>query len=131
MNILVTGGSRGIGKGIALELNNAGHNLLLVAKTQSNLEQAKSELSNQELQTEIFACDLTKESEIDNLFAYSESIGFKPDVLVFDAGPGRMESFIAFLPCFYSSFYFWIADFSAFHFGNCFMLMITDLPTCL
>lgn len=94
MNILITGGSRGIGKGIALELNKAGHNLLLVAKTQSNLEQTKSELGNQDLQTEIFACDLSKESEIDKLFAYSESIGFKPDVLVFDAGFGRMESLI-------------------------------------
>ncbi|RZK11357.1 MAG: SDR family oxidoreductase [Flavobacterium sp.] len=92
MNILITGGSRGIGKGIALELNRAGHNLLLVAKTFNNLENAKNEMPDQNLRTEIFECDLSQESEIDKLLSYSESIDFKPDVLVFDAGSARVGS---------------------------------------
>ncbi|OBW43348.1 Sepiapterin reductase [Chryseobacterium sp. MOF25P] len=94
MNILITGGSRGIGKGIALELNKAGHDLLLVAKTEANLLVAQSEMENQDLKIELFDCDLSKESEIDRLLQYSKDIDFVPDILIFDAGYGRMESLI-------------------------------------
>lgn len=84
MNILITGGSRGIGKAIAKELNAAGHNLLLVSQNQNNLEKTKTELNNS--QVNIFACNLGIESEIDKLFQFSESINFKPEVLILDAG---------------------------------------------
>lgn len=86
MNILITGGSRGIGKAIGKELNEAGHNLLLVSKNQNNLEKTKAEFKNKESQINIFACDLGIESEIEKLFEYSEKINFKPEVLVLDAG---------------------------------------------
>ena len=94
MNILITGGSRGIGRGIAKELNPKGHNLLLVAKTKEHLQQAKSEMGNQQLRTEIFSCNLAEEDDIDELFAYSKKINFKPDVLIFNAGFGVLTSFI-------------------------------------
>jgi len=86
MNILITGGSRGIGKAIGKELNEAGHNLLLVSKNQSNLEKTKAEFNNKESQINIFACDLGIESEIEKLFEYSEKLNFKPEVLILDAG---------------------------------------------
>ncbi len=84
MNILITGGSRGIGKAIAKELNTAGHNLLLVSQNQSNLEKTRDEFNNSQIN--IFACNLGEESEIDRLFQFSETINFKPEVLILDAG---------------------------------------------
>ena len=46
MRVLITGGSRGIGKAIATEVSDAGHELLLVSKNASNLDRAVEEIQS-------------------------------------------------------------------------------------
>ena len=86
MNILITGGSRGIGKAIAKELNSYGHNLLLVARSSSNLDKAKSELMESNKNIDSYVCEVGTEEEIDKLVSYCNQKNFKPNVLVLSAG---------------------------------------------
>lgn len=87
MNILITGGSRGIGKAIAKELSKESHNLLLVSQNEINLKNTQNELQN-EFKNHILIkeCDLSKEEEINKLKDYCIENNFKPNVLVLSAG---------------------------------------------
>lgn len=86
MNIIITGGSRGIGKAIANELNKNSHNLLLVSKNSSSLDKTKNELMKSNKNIDSFICDLGNEEEIDKLVSYCNQRDFKPNVLVLSAG---------------------------------------------
>lgn len=86
MNILITGGSRGIGKAIANYLNNDGHSLMLVARNSSNLEKTKNELGKSNKNVDSFVCEVGNESEIDKLVSYCTEKNFEPNVLVLSAG---------------------------------------------
>ncbi len=72
MNVIITGASRGIGKGIAQVLAKAGHNLGLLARTQSELADLKTELDQFDCQCEIESCTIADHdqtnSAIDSLF---------------------------------------------------------------
>ena len=82
MNILITGGSRGIGLGIAKALDNVGHQLLLVGRNEEHLNQVKGSLKNPPL---LFKSDLSKESDRDRLIQHIIQIRFSPDVLILNA----------------------------------------------
>jgi short-subunit dehydrogenase len=87
MKALITGGSRGIGKGIALELADAGFDLLLVAKTQRNLEAASREIkSRSKSRVECFACDLADAGVFSGLAEFAKKNDIMPNVLVLNAG---------------------------------------------
>lgn len=86
MNILITGGSRGIGKAIAKELNRSGHNLMLVARNSANLDNTTRELLKSNNNVDSFSCEVGNEEEIDKLVAYCEQKGFQPNILVLSAG---------------------------------------------
>lgn len=86
MNILITGGSRGIGKAIAKELNSNGHNLMLVARNSSNLDKTKGELLKSNKNIDAFVCEVGSEDEIDKLVNYCDKKSFQPNVLVLSAG---------------------------------------------
>ncbi len=58
MNVIVTGASRGIGKGIAQIMVKAGFNVGLLARTQCELTELKSELDQYGIQCEIEPCDI-------------------------------------------------------------------------
>ncbi len=87
MNIIVTGGSRGIGNAIAGELTAAGHRVLIVGRNKDTLEQARSTLARGALETPL-ACDGDVSSEVDRarLIRYCAEVGFVPEVLVLNAG---------------------------------------------
>lgn len=82
MNIIITGGSRGIGYAIANELHQAGHDLLLVGRTNTGLEEARAKLGGQPL---ILPADQTQTGAEDELLAFVDREGFKPDVLILNA----------------------------------------------
>ncbi len=87
MKALLTGGSRGLGKGIALELADAGFDLLLVAKTPKNLEAASREIkSHSKSRVKCFACDLADAKVFSELAAFAKKNDIMPNVLVLNAG---------------------------------------------
>ncbi|WMJ85887.1 SDR family oxidoreductase [Anaerocolumna sp. MB42-C2] len=82
MNILIIGGSRGIGKATALELAKAGHRLLLTGRNKDKLEEAAKELPPDTL---ILPLDVTSEESADRLLLFMEQQGFDVDGLIMNA----------------------------------------------
>lgn len=63
-NIIITGGSTGIGFCMARELAQRGANLVLIARDKARLEAAQSELSTQGGNVQIFSCDVTDAAQL-------------------------------------------------------------------
>lgn len=82
-NILVTGGSKGIGKAIAAELVKEGAHVSIVARDLEILEEAKAEIGNQ---ITIFQADITKAAEREQLLADFIDKNKTIDVLINNAG---------------------------------------------
>jgi short-subunit dehydrogenase len=84
---VVTGGSRGIGHGIAKELAEMGYDLFLLAKDPSRLKKTADELSTKyKVKVDYFACDLSDTGSIDSFHKSLVSKKLIPDVLVSNAG---------------------------------------------
>ena len=93
---LVTGASRGIGKGIAVGLASAGANLALVARSESTLIEAQEEIQALGVQAEIFPYDMSQTGDISDLItAVSASYG-RIDILVNNAGTTHRDSAVDF-----------------------------------
>ena len=58
---IVTGASRGIGKGIALRLAKEGHDLMLFGRDKSSLEKVNQEVCSYGVNTELFLGDAADE----------------------------------------------------------------------
>lgn len=82
MNIVIIGGSRGIGKATAIELSKDGHRLLLTGRSQETLEKVQTELSGE---VNIFSLDITAEGAAEQLQDYLEKEAFAIDGLVLNA----------------------------------------------
>jgi len=86
---LITGASRGIGKGIALSYAEAGSNLLLAARSMDDLEQTAREAREHGVRAETFEMDAYDLEQVyAAVDATSERFG-KIDVLVNNAGGSR------------------------------------------
>lgn len=83
---LVTGASSGIGREIAILLDNAGYDIIAVARRKDRLSELKGILKNN---TEIRTADLSKKAECEKLFSEFPDI----DVLVNNAGFGVFGEF--------------------------------------
>ena len=81
--VLITGGSKGIGKGIALSMAAEGCNLHLVSRTKEDLDQLAQEITNDlEVSVQVHARDLSNSDDVAGLIS---DIG-APDILVNNAG---------------------------------------------
>lgn len=87
MIVIITGGSRGIGKATALKFAEAGYHLILCSKSKEHLLKAQKEISSQfsTIQIDIFEADLSKKTETAKFAAFCLTLG-TPDVLVNNAG---------------------------------------------
>lgn len=93
--VLITGGTQGIGYELAKLFAEDGHNLILVARTQSDLEQRAAELSQQYgVQVVPVAKDLFEPNAPFELYDEVRSKGLTVDVLVNDAGQGQFGLFV-------------------------------------
>lgn len=89
MFALITGGSKGIGKEIALELAKRKYNLLLVARSESELETTAKEISERyEVNVFTFPCDLSEKGAARKVLEWVESNKYPIEILVNNAGYG-------------------------------------------
>jgi len=82
---LVTGGSRGIGKAIALGLARAGADVALASRTLSELEKAAEEISHLGRRSLPIVADVSSKDNVDNLVSKTLAKFERIDILVNDA----------------------------------------------
>lgn len=91
---VITGGTSGIGKELAKCFAEDGYNLILVARTQSDLEITAMELSGQyEVDVKTISKDLFQPNAAFEVYDEVKAFGVSIDVLVNDAGQGQFGLF--------------------------------------
>jgi len=92
--VVVTGGSRGIGKAIAASFAREGAQTVLAASSQANLDKAAQEIGNSGPKPLTFAADLKKLESCEALHAFVQAKTRRCDVLVNNAGATRSGNFL-------------------------------------
>ena len=92
---LITGASRGIGKGIALELARAGCDVMLAAREQSALQSVAEEVRVLGRKASIHAADLCAKEEPAALIAALQREFGRLDILINNAGGSKRGDFFA------------------------------------
>jgi NAD(P)-dependent dehydrogenase (short-subunit alcohol dehydrogenase family) len=87
---VVTGASRGIGRGCALALAEAGADVMLMARSSSELEETASEVRTTGQNVQTIVCDVTDSRQVEEAVDFLENI----DVLVNNAGTNVPEPFL-------------------------------------
>lgn len=82
---LVTGAGRGSGRAIALRLSEAGHRVVLTARSRHELESAAMACSGPTL---VVATDITHPAGVEAVFAETERIWGGVEILIANAGAG-------------------------------------------
>jgi NAD(P)-dependent dehydrogenase (short-subunit alcohol dehydrogenase family) len=83
---VVTGASRGIGKAISIGLAEQGANLVLAARTVSDLKETQAAVIKHGVKAEIVPTDVTSEEQIEHMFARTMERFGRLDILVNNAG---------------------------------------------
>ncbi len=84
--VLITGGSRGLGLSIARQLASEGANLVLVARSESELESAARELESEGARVFTVVADVTRKEECERAVRAAATRFGSLDALVNDAG---------------------------------------------
>ena len=95
-SILVTGGTKGIGKAIILRFAKAGFDIFTCARNQQELDTLRLELNalNPEIQVSVMKADLSIRNQVEAFAAFVKEIAI-PDVLVNNTGvflPGAIHN---------------------------------------
>ena len=86
---IVTGASRGIGRGIALALGAAGASVACVARNVEKLKETADTITSAGGTAEVFQCDVTDAAAVEALFEAVTTKWEKVDILVNNAGITR------------------------------------------
>ncbi|MES2650075.1 MAG: 3-ketoacyl-ACP reductase [Bacteroidota bacterium] len=97
-NALITGGSRGIGKAIALALAAEGVNVAIIGRSENHLLSAVSELKATGVKVAFAVADVARMQEVDKAVLQIESELGSIDILVNNAGIGTFGGFLELLP---------------------------------
>lgn len=89
MKVLITGASSGIGRDIARIYSKKGYNLVLVARSEENLNKLKTELENNKSNIEIISMDLSVKENCIELHKRVKDV----DILINNAGFGDCGNF--------------------------------------
>ena len=94
MNIIITGGSRGIGKCLVENLARDGHNILLnYNKSEKQAKKIQEDLKAEGIIIEIFKADVSKKIEVKALVEFALKKWENIDVLVNNAGIAKLQMF--------------------------------------
>lgn len=94
--VLVSGGSRGIGGGIAAAFAAEGAQTVLAASSQANLDAAAEAIArNAALRPDVYAADLRREDGCEQVFRYVSQRHGRCDILVNSAGATRAGAFMS------------------------------------
>jgi 3-oxoacyl-[acyl-carrier protein] reductase len=88
---VITGGSKGIGKAIALDLAKAGANIVLAARNENELNQAAKEISNHGVEVLSVRTDVRNPKDVENLTSRTNERFGAVQVLVNNAGIGHFR----------------------------------------
>lgn len=91
---VITGGSRGIGKAIALAYAREGADLMLTARDEAALAEAAAAITPHGTRVETFSADITDEERIEEAMALAEERFGKIDILVNNAGIHKAARFL-------------------------------------
>jgi 3-oxoacyl-[acyl-carrier protein] reductase len=91
---LITGASRGIGRGIALELAAAGCDVMLTARDAEALSRVANEIRAFGRRAAIYTADLTESAEPANLVQATTSEFGRLDILINNAGANKRGNFL-------------------------------------
>lgn len=86
MKVIITGASKGIGRGIALVLGNAGHTVGLLARTRGALEDVQKKIAASGGRAIIGACNLRSHAQTTSAIDYLMSEMKGVDALINNAG---------------------------------------------
>ena len=86
---LVTGAGKGIGKGCAIALAEAGANLIIISRTQKDLDKVSKIIKKFKSKCMSYICDVTNYNQIKNIINKQNRI----DILVNNAGDNIPEHF--------------------------------------
>ncbi len=84
--VLITGGSRGLGLVMARQLAKEGARLVLCARDETELENARIELAGKGADVLVMKCDVTVEEQVNNMIANVQNEFGPIDVLINNAG---------------------------------------------
>lgn len=86
---LITGGGKGIGKAIALELASRGYNILVIARTESDLKEVCIDISERYVVKALYhVTDLSQQDAIKDVYDWVQSLNIDLEILVNNAGYG-------------------------------------------
>lgn len=83
---VVTGGSSGIGRGIAVSLANFGAHVIILGRNREGLEKTAEMVREAGGQCENYVVDIAKEQEVDAFFKEFQDQGRKLDIFIANAG---------------------------------------------
>ncbi len=93
-NVIVTGGSRGIGKCLVENLAKEGYNVILnYNKSEKSARKIQNELKENGVFIEIFKADVSKKEDVKNLISFALKKWEKIDVLINNAGIAKLQMF--------------------------------------
>mgnify|MGYP001420052918 FL=1 len=87
---LITGAGKGIGRASAIALAEAGADLIILSRTESDLKKVEKEIKKLKRKCKIFVCDLFDNDQVINIFSEIKKL----DILVNNAGTNIPSHFI-------------------------------------
>ena len=93
-NVIVTGGSRGIGKCLVENLAREGHNVLLnYNKSEKQAKKIQSDLKAEGIIIEIYKADVSIKAEVKKMIEFAIKKWDRIDVLINNAGIAKLQMF--------------------------------------
>lgn len=91
---LITGGSRGIGKAIAIALAKEGVNIIITGRGEAALQVAEKDIAAHGVQTKYVVLDVGNRNDVEKILAETLAHAAPVDILINNAGVGAFGGFL-------------------------------------